>query len=78
MPLFNPFTASVGVNGSPLCSVVMVLTCQPPITLSILLPTPEAKRLPLPNGSSYRPLNTNRLGMSNVDSARAARILLMS
>src|SRR5882724_7779129 len=51
---------SVTINGSPLCSVPMPETYQPPMTRSTTLPV--WKRWPLPNGRSYvkYELNTRR------------------
>src|ERR1700730_8664715 len=50
-PVPDVFAPTCGVNGKPLCAVIMPFHCQPPISLSARPLAPAPQRCPLPNGS---------------------------
>src|SRR5215469_10789933 len=49
-----------GVYQYPICRLKMLVNCQPPRNASTKEFTPEPNLLPLPKGSKYTELNTNR------------------
>src|SRR5436853_6548405 len=53
-----PHSLILGVHGRPLLQLVVLLTCQPPITRSLARPTPLKYDFPFPKGSSYTVLST--------------------
>src|ERR1041384_167052 len=72
VPVFRLFVCIVGVNGSPVWNVPMVLSCHPPATHWIGRAAPLIQCRPVPNGNSNVPLIVSLCRTSKVELARCA------
>src|SRR5689334_17773275 len=72
VPVFRLLVCMVGVNGSPVRKVAMVLSCHPPAAHCSGPEALPSHRRPFPNGSSKLPLIVNLWPTSKVELARWA------